>query len=72
MMQTERIKKMLHILKTNENDLDTYASIIDYDLEQTCDSEKLTLYLKESYNALPILEKLVRQNFQCLYCSLLP
>lgn len=62
MMQSDRIKKMLHILKTNINDLNTHVSIIDYDIEKMCDYEQLTLHLKESYDSLSDLEEFLRQT----------
>lgn len=69
MMQTERIKKMLHILKTKDSDINVNVSIIDYDLEQTCDSEILTLHLKESYNSLSDLEDFLKKTLTELNTS---
>ena len=66
MIQSDRIKKMLHILKTNINDLNVHVSIIDYDIEKLCDYEQLTLHLKESYDSLSDLEEFLRQTINAL------
>lgn len=48
MINTIHFKKILHMLKQNENDLNINICIVDYDVAQECDYEEITLYLKET------------------------
>lgn len=48
MIESEKFKKMLSILKTSSKDLNVNVCIIDYDTRVECDYEVITLYLKET------------------------
>lgn len=61
MINEARFKKILNILKTNSQDLNTEIKLIDYDTDKACDYEVLTLHFKETnkYNDTAIYKDLV-------------
>lgn len=61
MIESEKFKKMLSILKTNSKDLNISVCIIDYDTQVECDYEVIILYLKETnlQNGATVYKKLI-------------
>lgn len=61
MIESEKFKKMLSILKTNSKDLNVTVCIIDYETKVECDYEVITLYLKETntQNGASVNKKLI-------------
>lgn len=61
MIESDKFKKMLSILKTSSKDLNVTVCIIDYDTQVECDYEVITLYLKETntQNGATVYKKLI-------------
>lgn len=61
MIESDKFKKMLSILKTSSKDLNISVCIIDYDTQVECDYEVITLYLKETnvQNGAVVYKKLI-------------